>query len=109
MRVRVATVSALPEGRGTAVVIADQAIVLFRLGERVHALRDRCPHAGAPLSIGRLQGTELTCAWHGWAFDVTTGESLPRNPPFDVLTYPVTIVGDDVFVELPDDRAIPDS
>ena len=79
-----------------------QAVVLFRLGSRVYALRDCCPHAGAPLSLGRVCGTALTCARHGWVFDVTTGESIPHNPPFDVPMYPVTIEGETVFLDLPD-------
>ena len=102
MRVRVALLAELPEGKGKAIEASGHALVLFRVGSRVHAVRDRCPHAGAPLSIGRLQGTELTCAWHGWTFDVTTGESIPHNPAFDAATYPVTIDDDGVWVDLPE-------
>jgi len=102
MRIRVAKLAELAPNKGAAVTVGDLALVLFRSGERVYALRNRCPHAGAPLSIGRLRGTELTCAWHGWMFDVTTGECLPKNPPFDVPSYPVAIQGEDVFVDLPE-------
>ena len=101
MRVRVAKLAELAPNKGVSVMVGALSLVLFRRGERVYALRNRCPHAGAPLSIGRLRGTELTCAWHGWMFDVTTGECLPKNPPFAVPTYPVTIQADDVLVELP--------
>ena len=102
MRCLVAKLADVPEGQGTAVEAAGYSVVLFRIGPHVHALRNRCPHAGAPLSIGRLRGRELTCAWHGWAFDVTTGESFPRNPPFDITTYPVTIEAGDIWLELPE-------
>lgn len=101
MRYCVAQLADLPAHKGTSVEVAGLRIALFRQGARVYALRDRCPHAGAPLSIGRLRGQELTCAWHGWTFDVTTGDSLPRNPPFDITTYPVTIAGQDVWLEIP--------
>lgn len=47
-----------------------QDIVLFRSDGQVHALEDRCPHKGMPLSIGKtlFPGT-ITCAYHGWTFD----------------------------------------
>jgi len=38
-------------------------------GGRVFALRDICPHRGIPLSYGRLEGSEVTCCYHGWRFD----------------------------------------
>lgn len=45
---------------------------VFRGGE-VHALDDRCPHQGYPLSEGTLRGGVLTCPWHNWKFDITSG------------------------------------
>ncbi|WP_437678750.1 Rieske (2Fe-2S) protein [Sorangium sp. So ce131] len=42
-------------------------------GGEVHALDDRCPHQGYPLSQGALRGGVLTCAWHNWKFDVASG------------------------------------
>ncbi|WP_437929402.1 Rieske (2Fe-2S) protein [Sorangium sp. So ce291] len=42
-------------------------------GGEVHALDDRCPHQGYPLSQGALRGGVLTCAWHNWKFDIATG------------------------------------
>src|SRR3989338_4022964 len=101
MRIRVATFAELPEGKGRAVDVDGHSVALFRVGPSVYALRNRCSHAGAPLSIGHLRGRELTCAWHGWVFDVTTGESIPSNPPFDVPSYPLTIAGGEVYVEVP--------
>ena len=102
MLIRVAAVDDVPERRGLPVQIGEHAVVLFRIGSQVHALRDRCPHAGAPLNIGRLCGIELTCARHGWTFDVTTGESIPHDPLFDIPRYAVTITAGAVFLEIPD-------
>jgi nitrite reductase/ring-hydroxylating ferredoxin subunit/catechol 2,3-dioxygenase-like lactoylglutathione lyase family enzyme len=42
-------------------------------GGQVFAVEDRCPHLGGPLSKGALSGRLLTCPWHGWRVDVTTG------------------------------------
>lgn len=45
-----------------------------RVADRVHVLDDRCPHQGYPLSQGSVRGAELTCAWHNWKFDLSTGQ-----------------------------------
>lgn len=48
-------------------------IVLANVNNQVFAVQDRCPHLNAPLSNGKLEGARLTCPWHGWQIDVTTG------------------------------------
>ncbi len=55
---------AAPLGR----VVAGVPVVLLRDEAGVHALEDRCPHRGMPLSAGRMTGGELECAYHGWRF-----------------------------------------
>ncbi len=50
-------------------VIAGVPLVLFRSGGRAAALIDRCPHRNVPLSLGRVEGGNLECAYHGWQFD----------------------------------------
>ncbi|WP_437782599.1 Rieske 2Fe-2S domain-containing protein [Sorangium sp. So ce1097] len=52
---------------------AGRRFACVRRGDGVHALDDRCPHQGYPLSQGALRGGVLTCAWHNWKFDVATG------------------------------------
>ncbi len=52
-----------------AVTLLDQPLVLLRHGDgAVAAFIDECPHRGAPLSLGKLDGEELVCAFHGWRF-----------------------------------------
>ena len=46
-------------------------ILLLRQGEKIIALQDRCPHRGAPLSAGKLNGELLQCAYHGWRFNLS--------------------------------------
>jgi len=58
-----------------AVTLAGEKIVLIRDRDGIHALRDRCPHRGVPLSAGRREFPGLiTCAYHGWTYDLCTGE-----------------------------------
>ena len=67
--------SALEEGsmRGIPNVLPWGRVLLARLAGRVLAWRDRCPHAGAPLSHGRIEGDVVTCPWHAWRIDLVTG------------------------------------
>lgn len=61
-------------GAGRRLTAGDVALAVFRgPGDRFHALADRCPHAGAPLSTGALRDGVVVCAWHGWRFDPETG------------------------------------
>jgi phenylpropionate dioxygenase-like ring-hydroxylating dioxygenase large terminal subunit len=59
----------LPEGQPRAVKLLDEDIVLWRVGERVHAWRDLCLHRGTRLSLGSVQGETLICAYHGWTYN----------------------------------------
>jgi len=64
------------------------------------AFNNRCPHQGAPLSAGELEGCMVVCPYHAWRFDVTTGKSENIADP-DLETYEVRRYEDEVFVRLP--------
>src|SRR5256885_16001244 len=82
-----------------AITLCGEQIVLVREGDRVYGLHDRCPHRGIPLSQGRREFPGmLTCAYHGWTYDVKTGRlevvltDGPDSPicgKVNVATYPV--------------------
>jgi phenylpropionate dioxygenase-like ring-hydroxylating dioxygenase large terminal subunit len=59
----------LPEGQPRAVKLLDEDLILWRVGERVHAWRDLCIHRGTRLSLGSVQGETLVCAYHGWTYN----------------------------------------
>ena len=65
----VARVEDVPEGRPVAVRLLDEDLVLWRVGERVHAWRDVCLHRGAKLSLGRVEQCALVCPYHGWTYN----------------------------------------
>jgi nitrite reductase (NADH) small subunit len=77
---------------GTTVAIANVDGKLF-------AINNTCLHRGGPLGEGELAGKVVTCPWHGWQYDVTTGKTL-ANPTVGVECYPLEIKGDDVWVEV---------
>ncbi len=99
-RVRIASLTDLPEGRGLRVDVAGTPIAVFRVGDEVFAIGDRCSHAEASLAEGELFDAEVECPRHGAAFDLCTGEpgSLPATQPVPV--YPVEVVDGEVVLFL---------
>jgi nitrite reductase/ring-hydroxylating ferredoxin subunit len=86
-------------GRFRCVEVAGQKIVLYNVDGSFYATTATCAHQGGPLDDGLFEAGVVTCPWHGWQFDVRTGESI-YDPGRGVATYPVTVVGDDVLVEV---------
>jgi 3-phenylpropionate/trans-cinnamate dioxygenase ferredoxin subunit len=74
-------------------------IALFRIQGTVHAIADSCPHNGASLATGQLEGTTIKCRAHGLRFDVATG--CPRGAGgFALRTYPARVHDGRVEVDL---------
>ena len=98
--VRVAGLEDVPAGTGREYAVSGRIVALYNVAGEFHALDGVCPHAGGPLGEGVLQGNIVTCPWHGWQFDVVSGRHC-LNANLRHTTYPVRVVGDDVFIELP--------
>lgn len=95
-----------PGGR-KIVEVAELSIGIFNLGGEYFALRNRCPHQGGPLCDGLLwgllespepgqfrysrKGEILTCGWHGWEFDVRTGQSYCEPRRLRARAYEVRV------------------
>ena len=81
-------------------------IVVFQTDQGYFALENRCPHAGAHLHEGMIEGNILTCIWHGWRFDLETGQCLNEYWA-KILTYTVIIKGNEIYLEKkqPDGRS----
>lgn len=104
----VGTVAEIPPGGRKIVEVAGRAIGVFNLGGEFFALRNRCPHQGAALCEGKLgscvssqapghyemsrEGEILRCPWHGWEFDVRTGQSWFDPKSVRVKSYEVAVV-----------------
>jgi len=99
-QVRVAAVSDVPPGTAKEVMADDQVVALYNVDGTFYALDGVCPHAGGPLGEGTLRGTVVTCPWHGWQFDVKSGENC-LNRKMSHNGFAVKVEGNDVFVELP--------
>ncbi len=100
--VAVARVDEVPPGEGREVVAEDRIVALFNVDGTFYALDGVCPHQGGPLGQGQLCGTVVTCPWHGWQFDVRTGQHQ-INPTIVHITLPVKVEGDQVLVDIESD------
>jgi ferredoxin-NADP reductase/nitrite reductase/ring-hydroxylating ferredoxin subunit len=99
--IRVASPDDVPPGSGRVVEANGVRIAVFNVAGTYHAIDDACSHQGGPLSEGTLDGTAVTCPWHGARFDVTTGAVLSPPAQCGVASYPVRASGPDLLVELP--------
>ena len=98
--VTVAKAGDLQPGQGKVVTAEGLEIALFNVGGKYYAIDNTCSHAGGPLAEGSIEGSEVTCPWHGASFNVTTGEACSPPAPTAVACYPIKIAGDDVQVEV---------
>lgn len=98
--VTVAKLSELKPGQAKCVQAKGCSIALFNIGGACYAVDDACTHVGGPLSSGEVEGTVVTCPWHGAQFDVTSGKVLSPPAAEDIKSYQVQVQGDDVKVEI---------
>ena len=92
-------VADLPSGEGVEVTVGGQVVALFNVNGTFLALAGRCPHGGGPLGRGFVDGPQVSCPWHNWTFDVTTGENVARAD-LKVARYAVKVEDGRVWVRL---------
>lgn len=107
--VKVAEVSEVPVGEMRKFVLVDREILLVNLEGEIHAIGNRCPHAGGDLSKGSLDQGIITCPRHGSKFDVATGRVVSgpkilflKLKTGDLPSYEVRTEGTQVQVRLND-------
>lgn len=97
--VEAARLDRVPPGKSLSVTVEDKPVGLFNVDGQIYAIDDICPHAGASLGLGKLNGRIVTCAHHGMKIDVVTG-CFPASMGFAVTSYPVLVVAGMVLVAL---------
>lgn len=95
--VKMATLDELPEGASKEVEHEGRIYALFNVDGVLSAIDGICPHQGGPLAEGALEGTCVTCPWHGWQFDVRTGRT-PLGTRIKLAVFEVKVEGQDVLV-----------
>ncbi len=103
----VAPVNEIPPGERKLVELEGRSIGVFNIKSEFFALRNRCPHQGGPMCEGKLtgfvtaekpgeyqytrEGEVIRCAWHGWEYDVKTGQSWVDPATIKVRAYDVHV------------------
>jgi nitrite reductase/ring-hydroxylating ferredoxin subunit len=121
MRVVVAPVADFKPGDRRIITVGGRSIGVFRVGDRFYGIRNRCPHQGGPLCQGRIapwalssgpgrfemeaEASLLACPWHGWEYDLATGQSFlgPAEP--GVKSYDVSVEHGDALGDAAPPRA----
>ncbi|HXZ12790.1 MAG TPA: Rieske 2Fe-2S domain-containing protein [Candidatus Sulfotelmatobacter sp.] len=96
---RAAKKDEVPAGTIREFQLDGKTVAVANVAGKIFAINNVCLHRGGPLGQGDLAGQVVTCPWHGWQYDVTTGK-LTTNPAIGVETYKVELRGDDIFVEI---------
>lgn len=96
----VARVGDIPEGTGLTVEVNGRMVAVFNNGGHYEAIDDLCPHMGASLAGGELQGGVVTCPWHAWRFRVNDG-TWCDNPRIRIDSFEVRVVGEEIQVRVP--------
>ena len=96
---RVAKAAEVPPGTIREFQVEGKAIALANVGGKFYAVNNTCLHRGGPLGQGVLEDSVVTCPWHGWQYNVTTGK-VAQNPAVGVDCYPLEVRGEDIFVEI---------
>jgi nitrite reductase (NADH) small subunit/3-phenylpropionate/trans-cinnamate dioxygenase ferredoxin subunit len=94
---RVAKVSEIPSQSGKTVSAGEREVAVFNLNGAFYAMDDFCPHRGASLGAGFLEGEKVFCPWHCFDFHLKTG-ACEIAPGLRVQTYEVKVEGEEVFV-----------
>lgn len=97
--VTVSHVADLSAGKGCQVTVEGRWVALFNVNGTHHAIDAICLHRGGPLADGVLSGCIVTCPWHGWQFDVTTG-TFVQDPRVGVTCHETRVVDGEVQVRL---------
>jgi nitrite reductase (NADH) small subunit len=109
----------LPPGSVKIVPVGKFGVGVFNVGGRYFALTNYCPHRGAPLCLGQIRGKSkagtrpyqiewimegeiLSCVWHGWEYEIATGEAIAykgTSTPFSIRMYPVIVRDGQIILE----------
>jgi len=113
----VATVGEIALGTCKIVMVSGREIGVYNVHGEYYALINRCPHEGAALCLGPIlgrfesarpgeyslthEGEMLRCPWHGWEFDIKTGQSWCHPESVKARTYKVEVVAGEALAKGP--------
>jgi nitrite reductase/ring-hydroxylating ferredoxin subunit len=92
-------VEELNSGTGREFLVAGRIVAAFRNGQQIYAIDGMCAHQGGPIAQGALDGQCVTCPWHGWQYDITTGVNLLTKKRM-LECFPVDVRDKQVWVDV---------
>ena len=98
--VAVAKASEIPVGAFKPVEALGKRLLVCHIASGFYAVDDTCTHDDGPLADGWLEGEAIECPRHGARFDVRTGKVLCLPAAIGIRSYPVTVEGDEVKVNI---------
>jgi nitrite reductase (NADH) small subunit len=96
---RVGSLAEVQAGDTVLVEVGGVEVALFWCEGKVVATQGQCPHAEGPIHEGEVDGCILTCPWHGWTFDLNSGQ-CQEDDSMTLERFPVRVDGDDIVVML---------
>ncbi|GGU51521.1 (2Fe-2S)-binding protein [Pseudomonas laurentiana] len=93
--------------RGSRVLLTfeNKSLALFNVADQFYAIDDSCPHQGASLCAGRLEGRVIQCCAHGLRFDLASGYLL-NSTQLKVARYPVERQGEELFIVIESEESV---
>jgi 3-phenylpropionate/trans-cinnamate dioxygenase ferredoxin component len=88
-------------GNAIRVTVEGRPIAVFNVGTTLLAIDAGCTHVNGPLETGRVEGTIVTCPWHGSRFDLRSGAVRQGPAARPVKTYPVRVENGKLAIEIP--------
>jgi nitrite reductase (NADH) small subunit len=79
--------------------LGNRVICVANIQGTISAMDNVCLHRGGPLGQGIIEGGDVICPWHGWAWNATTGEA-GHNPAAKIEVYPIKVENGDVFIKI---------
>ena len=101
---KVCLLTDIPHNDMRCVSLSDRNVLVANTDNGVYVADEMCTHEDARLCDGNLSGTKVKCPLHGSRFDLVTGKVLDDPANVDLMTYPVTIVDDAIYIALQDQQ-----
>ena len=95
---RAARKDEIPAGSIREFQVNGSTLAISNVDGKFHAIDNTCLHRGGPLAQGELKGATVTCPWHGWQYDVTSGK-VTQNPAVGVACFALEVRGEDIWVD----------
>jgi NAD(P)H-dependent nitrite reductase small subunit len=97
--IEVAPAEEIRDGQSKVVEVHGEEVAVFRVGDEFFAIANECPHHGAALCEGYLRDKTVFCPWHGWQFDLPTGNCL-TVPGMNAESFEVNVEGGRVWLRI---------